>query len=233
MDQPDATNVYPPSYRHTLALECECAAKCPRLVRHFQELAVSGDRSDMTVSLHGRLYALHSNVLIQSSFFAALLSGEWASSLDGGVLPLDFTLPDEAEVTPSEPDDEYGPVDYVDGSSTFRGDEHSVEFTDPRCEADEVNTVDLHEDGVSDLTGFIGELTIIDDTGSDCNYDRSVHAWETVIVALYGGCAKLMTSRITPANFLDTVHAATYFGTFAPRVIHPRSKAYLVRLDRM
>ncbi|KAI9172959.1 Germ cell-less protein-like 1 [Blastocladiella emersonii ATCC 22665] len=50
-------------------------------------------------------------------------------------------------------------------------------------------------------------------TGSDAMnlIERTLFAWETVLVALYGGCAKALVSRITRDNFFDHLQVASYF----------------------
>ncbi|KAI9188808.1 hypothetical protein H9P43_000230 [Blastocladiella emersonii ATCC 22665] len=40
---------------------------------------------------------------------------------------------------------------------------------------------------------------------------RLHHAWDTVLLALYGGCATALTARLSPRGFLEIVEAAAYF----------------------
>ncbi|KAI9188703.1 hypothetical protein H9P43_000124 [Blastocladiella emersonii ATCC 22665] len=81
-----------PTYKETLASPCGCPDKARPLGRHFQRLAVTGEQSDITVTLHGRIYSLHRAILTQSPMFAALLNDDWHVPQDGCGLRLEFTL---------------------------------------------------------------------------------------------------------------------------------------------
>ncbi|KAI9175347.1 hypothetical protein H9P43_006708 [Blastocladiella emersonii ATCC 22665] len=50
-----------------------------------------------------------------------------------------------------------------------------------------------------------------DENDADVIFERSVFAWETAVVAMYGGCATLLGARITIRTFLDTLNAGMHF----------------------
>ncbi|KAI9183548.1 Oligosaccharide translocation protein rft1 [Blastocladiella emersonii ATCC 22665] len=51
----------------------------------------------------------------------------------------------------------------------------------------------------------------VDDTEDETSLARTLYAWETAIVAIYGACPKIMASRMSNTNLMDLLEAALYF----------------------